>query len=123
MFRYITAIVLLTAFAAQTFQQAFVVLNYYTNAAPFARNCENKERPALHCNGKCQLMKKMQEEEKKDRQVPERKLETKNEVVSSLSFFATLHLAHPQSMRIFRLPQPSPVYPGCFSEIFHPPTV
>jgi len=35
----------------------------------------------LHCNGKCQLAKKLKQEEKKDRQNPERKLENKNEVV------------------------------------------
>lgn len=41
----------------------------------------------MHCNGKCQMMKKMQEEEKKDQQVPERKFENKIDVLSSKSFF------------------------------------
>lgn len=33
----------------------------------------------MHCNGKCQLMKKLQQEEKKEQQAPERKNENKNE--------------------------------------------
>ncbi len=34
----------------------------------------------LHCNGKCVLAKKLRQEEKKDQQNPERKLENKVEV-------------------------------------------
>src|ERR1043165_5604310 len=92
MLKHIAAIFLLFAFAVQTFHQAVVVLDYYTNTASFARDCENKARPTMHCNGKCQMMKKLKEEEKKDQQNPERKAENKNEVTSSQSYFATIHL-------------------------------
>ncbi len=88
MFRYITAILLTISFAAQTFQQAVIVVGYYTNTASYAKACENKAKPMMHCNGKCQMMKKLQEEERRDQQSPERKLENKVEVVSSKSFFA-----------------------------------
>jgi hypothetical protein len=86
-FKQIAAILLLLAFAIQTFSGGFVVLNYYTNTAAFAKNCINKARPKMHCNGKCQMMKKLKEEEKKDQQLPERKVENKIEVLSSKSFF------------------------------------
>mgnify|MGYP007123208588 CR=1 FL=1 len=86
-FKQITSILLLLAFAIQTFSGGFVVLNYYTNTTAFAKNCVNKAKPKLHCNGKCQMMKKMQGEEKKDQQLPERKVENKIEVLSSKSFF------------------------------------
>jgi hypothetical protein len=89
MTRYIAAILLIVAFAIQTFKGGFVIFDYYSNTAAFAKNCINKAKPKLHCNGKCQMMKKMQEEEKKDQQVPERKFENKIEVVSSKSFFYT----------------------------------
>ena len=65
------------------------MMNYYTNTAAYAKNCINKARPKLHCNGKCQMMKKMQQEEKKDQQNPERKAENKAEVLSSKSYFHT----------------------------------
>lgn len=47
----------------------------------------------MHCNGKCQMMKKLKQEEKKDQQNPERKSENKNEIaLSSRSFFPALEL-------------------------------
>jgi hypothetical protein len=84
-----TAIIFLLAFAWQTFSKAFIVVDYFTNTTAFAKNCENKKRPSLHCNGKCQLMKKLEKEEKKDQQNPDRKGEHKNEVLSTRSFFTT----------------------------------
>ena len=37
----------------------------------------------LHCNGKCVLAKKLKQEEKKDQQNPERKLENRTEAFFS----------------------------------------
>ncbi len=48
----------------------------------------------MHCNGKCQMMKKLKQEENKDEQNPERKSENKNEcVLSSKSFFPVVTFA------------------------------
>jgi hypothetical protein len=80
----------------QTFQRGLIVLDYYTNTASFAKDCENKARPLLHCNGKCQMMKKLRQEEKKDQQNPERKSENKNETWTSVSYFTTLSLQLPE---------------------------
>ncbi|MFT3947512.1 MAG: hypothetical protein QM763_11140 [Agriterribacter sp.] len=75
----------------QTFSSAVIVVDYYTNTSAYAKNCENKYVPQMHCNGKCQLMQKLKKEGKKEQQNPERKLENKNEIpLSSKSFFATL---------------------------------
>lgn len=71
------------------FCKAAIVLNYYTNTTAFAKKCENKASPQMHCNGKCQMMKKLKQEEKKDGEDPERKIENKNEVLSCRSFFTT----------------------------------
>jgi len=85
--KQLTAIFLIVAFTVQTFSSGFVVLDYYSNTASFAQNCENKARPKMHCNGKCQMMKKLKQEEKQDQQNPERKSENKIGVLSSKSFF------------------------------------
>lgn len=45
----------------------------------------------MHCNGKCQMMKKLKEQENKDKQIPNRRSESQEEVLSSKSFFATIH--------------------------------
>lgn len=79
------------AFALQTFSRTFVVFDYFANTKAYTKKCENKARPKMHCNGKCQMMKKLKQEEKKDEQNPERKAENKNEfVLSSKSFYPTL---------------------------------
>lgn len=123
MIRYTTAILLIFAFAIQTFKGGFVIFDYYSNTAAFAKNCINKAKPKLHCNGKCQMMKKMQEEEKKDQQVPERKFENKIEVLSSRSFFTTVN---PGASQIIALTY-STDYTGKEIKMprsfFHPPSV
>ena len=60
-----TAILLMLLFSVQTFSTWLWVLDYQVNQAYIAKNfCINKARPKLHCNGKCQLAKKLAEEEK-----------------------------------------------------------
>jgi hypothetical protein len=87
-YRQLTAFIFLAAFLAQTFSRTFVIADYYTNTSKYAKNCENKARPKMHCNGKCQMMKKLQQEEKKDQENPDRKAENKNEIVLSSKSFA-----------------------------------
>lgn len=78
------------AFVAQTFASPFIMLDYFINTAAYAKNCVNKAKPKMHCNGKCQMMKKMREEEKKEQQNSERKAEAKAKVLSSKSFFCSV---------------------------------
>ncbi len=90
MFKYSITLLLLVAFLAQTFRQVAIVGGYYADNQTYAQNCINKARPKLHCNGKCQLMKKLKQEEKKDQQNPERKNNCRENVLSSKSFFAAV---------------------------------
>jgi hypothetical protein len=80
------AIILIIAFFAQTFSKGLIVANYYTNVQAYTKNCINKAKPKMHCNGKCQMMKKLKQEENKDSQNPDRK----NEVKTDLLFFAQI---------------------------------
>ncbi len=73
-------------FVTQTFRAGIVMVNYYINTEAFAKNCINKAKPKLHCNGKCQMIKKMQEEEKKDQDQPLSKFENITEILSNHSF-------------------------------------
>jgi len=83
------ASLIIISFLAQNFSRQLIVAGYYSNTASFAKNCENKARPMMHCNGKCQLMKKLQQEEKKDQQNQERRGEN-DEVLSSKSYFTSI---------------------------------
>jgi hypothetical protein len=120
MFRPITAGIFFMAFLAQSFSGQLMMLGYYANRTAFAKNCENKAKPAMHCNGKCQLMKKMQQEDKKDRQIPERKSENKDGPVSSGSFFCSvenfLKIIHNSYPTI-----PAPPTHDRATSVFHPP--
>lgn len=92
MFKKITAFVLLLAFVSQTFAGPFIMLDYFVNTAAYAKNCINKARPKMHCNGKCQAMQKILEYEKKDQQDSQRKAENKLPVLSSKSFFCSVKI-------------------------------
>jgi hypothetical protein len=83
MLKQLTALVLIAAFVIQTFSGGFVMLDYYTNTTAFATNCVNNGRPTLHCNGKCQMMQKLQQEENTNKQNPGRSNENKTEVFCS----------------------------------------
>lgn len=87
MFRRLTVILLLTAFVAQTFTGSLIQLDYFLNTGAYAKNCINKARPKMHCNGNCQVMKKIREEEKKEQENTDRKYDSKIPVLSSRSFF------------------------------------
>lgn len=84
----VVAFILAISFLGQTFNQGWYYLGYLVQQKEYMKRCENKARPQLHCNGKCQLMKKIMEQEKKEQgQPPEMKLAAKIEALSSKSFF------------------------------------
>ena len=116
MARKILAYFLLAAIALQTFNRGLIVSGYYLKA--YVKNCENKAKPQLHCNGRCQMMKKLNAEENGDKQnLASIKF---SEIVSSKSFFASLtnitqnNIKHQDQYTLVRLDD----YSG---ESFHPP--
>lgn len=122
MFKKTAAFLLLLCCMAQTFSRAAMVGGYYLNKAVYLRNCENKAKPQLHCNGHCQLLKKMKQEEKKEAQNPERRSSGKEEVLSSKSYFASVCLLPPVRKLCFT-DHPAPSVVGRPSTVFHPPGV
>jgi len=98
-----------------------MVLDYYANTAAFAKNCINKAMPEMKCNGKCQLMKKLREEQEKQQQNPERKAELKTELVTPAPFFHTLQpdilITEIEPANYYAWLAPEIVS----SDIFHPP--
>ena len=122
MLKPIITIIFLLSVALQTFSTALIVVDYFSNTTSYARNCENKANLHLHCNGKCQMMKKLQHEQQKDQQSPERKGDNKNETILYLqtSFASVIPTVQDQSTachtrtcdgRILKMPR----------AFFHPP--
>ncbi|MVT10843.1 hypothetical protein [Chitinophaga tropicalis] len=62
--RYIFVISVLAGLLFQNFSQSFIMLKYKIDQAYIARVlCENRNKPDMHCNGKCYLRKQLQKDE------------------------------------------------------------
>lgn len=120
--QFVAAFMLLT-FMGQTFSNALIVADYYINTASFKVNCENKDKPQLHCNGQCQMTKQLEKENKKDQANPDRKSENKAEVLSSKSFYAEIDFkaAINTNQYSFYYNTGKPIHRSL--SIFHPPCV
>jgi hypothetical protein len=122
MFTKITATILLLAFVSQTFAGPFIMLDYFMNKAAYTKNCVNKARPKMHCNGKCQAMKKILEEEKKEQQNAERKAAPKTPLLSFKSFFSLVVIPVRSTNKLFFYKSAASPVDRTFS-VFHPPQV
>lgn len=115
---------MLGVFCMQTFSNAVIMAGYYVNTAAYAKNCENKSKPWLHCNGKCQMKKQLTDENNKDQQSPERKGGNKNEItLSSKSFFATVNVFTAGIKHSYITPLSIGYSVSRTLDIFHPPQV
>lgn len=102
------------------------VLEYIINYDYIANVlCENKEKPELHCNGKCHLMKELAKASEDEKPVSGKKsFHQETEVL----FIQPLHNI---SFRVFILPESNKVAILCNNNysllaetsIFHPPAV
>jgi hypothetical protein len=117
------AAILLIAFATQTFSKGFMLLDYYANTAAYQKNCVNKNNPRMHCCGRCQLRKKLQQEDNSEKQNPEQRGNNKNESpISSESSFAKIEFIDFTSIPCKKttLSSRGHAIDRCF-DIFHPP--
>ena len=117
----VLASLLLTAFLIQTFSKPFIVADYYVNTAGYAKNCINKLIPMMHCNGKCQMIKKLLEEEKKDQKSSEKKSASKTETFSNKTSFASVLCVKAIFAKKEYAPLLAPKQTDRSFDIFHPP--
>jgi hypothetical protein len=124
LFRRTAAFLLLLVFFAQAFSRYLLVADYYVNTSAFIESCVNKDRPWMHCNGRCQLCKKLhQQAGAEDKQSPERKSGNNWNVTlysaSSFTDFNALHLVVPITLQYPELSTGKPI--GMPRDLFHPP--
>lgn len=63
---FATIFLTLTVFV-QTFSTFIIRADFFLNQAYIAKNlCINRDKPMMHCNGKCYLSKKLKDQEKQD---------------------------------------------------------
>lgn len=115
------AILLLITLISANLSRLFVYAGFEMNRDYIARElCENKARPWMHCNGKCYLMKKLQQAMEKEKK--QEKEEKRNQYQEALPAAPTASIVcnHPIRRRSY----PEMLVPAIeqrASSIFQPP--
>lgn len=117
-----SAAFLLLSFMAQVLSSPFIVFDYYVNTATYATNCENKTKPELQCNGKCQMAKELKKQEEKEQQFPG----NEGSLKSMVSLFAKSGFASAPVVMLWKSKQEFTVIHNFYTNdisfpVFHPP--
>jgi len=115
------SILLFFVLAMQLFSRELIIVNYYFHQSEYSQACENKNRPVLHCYGKC-LLKKMISNAAGNEQKNEKRTGREELPISSNSFFASSTTQpavkkNDEPLTIYICNKPAePLF-----DIFHPP--
>ncbi|MFD2742584.1 MULTISPECIES: hypothetical protein [Sphingobacterium] len=61
-------IIILLALTMQSLYRVLMVLDYQVHIPDYLAKCINIDKPQLHCNGQCELMKQIRDREEKEAQ-------------------------------------------------------
>lgn len=121
MINRLIAITLLLALISTNLSRFFIYVEFKANQKYIAAAlCENRDKPQMHCNGKCYLMKKLKEAEDKEKKQEEASQKKGGQdvfILNSLpviSFYEFTPKKKTPAFVSFKLPKIS-------SEILHPP--
>jgi hypothetical protein len=116
----LTAVLLIIAIISSSFSRFFIYAGYQLNKNYIAAKlCENRNRPWLHCNGKCYLMKKLKQAEEKQN-ASEREAQ-KNLVQESLCNDIPHVKFYTQLLQVIAIPNNRIDLPKGYNVIFRPP--
>lgn len=107
----------------------YPVIDYFINYNYIKTElCENKDKPEMHCNGKCYLKKQLKKANtQSNNQTPETTVPTnflKDYPISTLDFCSFLYKIELRDLNKSADFQYLKNYKFCFvHEIFHPPTL
>lgn len=122
MLRIPLVILLILSMLTQSLSRGIIVLSYFTNKQAYERYCINKAKPQLHCDGKCQVAKKIKDEEARDQKDPLKGSSFSEVVMIDQHHFATVVLIAPGQSSVAKL---FPLSIGCTRgharSLFHPP--
>ena len=124
LYQRLAAFILLVAFLAQSFSRVTIVADYYVNKSAYEKLCENKARTAIHCYGKCQMLKKIKQDSKPDEENGEKKSDER-----TISFFlcnysnADFDVLSPIIIQAHFYSYPVAAVTDRSFDIFHPPII
>ncbi|TAH01471.1 MAG: hypothetical protein EAZ15_07280 [Sphingobacteriales bacterium] len=115
-----TAILLLFALLSFNFSRCFIYAGYNLNKKYITTSlCENRNKPLMHCNGKCFLMKKIKQANNKEKcNEAEFKKNNSYEALITTKLVITIPLVKNISL-VFK--NPTFTYPKKSNFIFEPP--
>ncbi|KAA3438368.1 hypothetical protein [Rufibacter hautae] len=118
----LATILLLSVMLTQAFSKFFIVLDYEANKDFISKVlCINREKPQLHCNGKCYLMKKLKKAEQTQNPGRDKTQKQKQEITLYYQpFIATIPcLIKTPTGSLAPVMEGRPV--GVHISVFHPP--
>ncbi len=123
--KFLTAIpsfVLIAAIMLQVLGKSIIYTNYLINKKSITQQfCVNKNKPKMHCNGKCHMMKKMQEEDKKENS-PVNSLKEKYEIQLFADFKIAVKITAISTIIKHQSFYSSSESASHLLSVFHPPT-
>jgi hypothetical protein len=105
----------------QSLSRLLIIASYEINKDYISKNlCENKNKPKMHCNGKCHLNKQLSKQEKKDNStLPQLKNKSGNQLCSERKLFSfkSFPLKKAMENHLYLITD----YNSHFLSIYHPP--
>ncbi|WP_143304971.1 hypothetical protein [Chitinophaga vietnamensis] len=117
--KYLLIICIFVGLLLENFSKGLIVMQYWANETFIAQNlCENRDKPQLHCNGKCHLKKQLDRDSRQDKESNNGKERFEVMYVDVLQQFhlqpATSEISKTSSYR-------DPAISAPVFAIFHPP--
>jgi hypothetical protein len=122
MLKRVIAILLIVSLIAVNFSRFFVYAGFELNKKYIIANlCENRNKPWLHCNGKCYFMKKIKQAEQK--QANDERQAQKNLFQEAYYTRVAKIKFHTHLLQVIPILNNRIVLPQTLTSIFRPPQV
>ena len=120
MLKRLTAYLLIGALVCSSFQWVLVYAGYELNHKYIAESlCVNRNKPWLHCNGKCYFMKKLKQAEEKEKNEAS---QTQKSLIQQVFFTKTAAVKfHSYLVRVMHVPDGKVNLPQVSYPILRPP--
>lgn len=122
MLKQFTGWLLIFTVLTMNYSRLFVYAGFELNQKYIAANlCENRNKPWLHCDGKCFFMKKIKQAEEKEKS--DENQSQKDHIQESFFERSSNFKFHTQLLQLISTPYHAPVLPLLIKTIFRPPQI
>ncbi len=120
MLQRVTAYLLIFSLVAVNFSRFFVYAGFELNRNYIATTlCENRNKPAVHCDGKCYFMKKIKQAD--DKQASDERQSQKSLFQEVFVISNTVMKFHSSLLQVIETPYDHSLPPTRAAVIFQPP--